>query len=65
MEAAGIEPLLPVNPNPMMANDFSFYNMRNHELLRRFFSPEVHPSPGDILRRKFSYPFNEIAIQQD
>ena len=25
VEAAGIEPLFPVNTNPMMANDFGFY----------------------------------------
>jgi len=28
VEAAGIEPLFPVNTNPMMANDFGSYDMK-------------------------------------
>ena len=28
VEAAGIEPLILANPNPMMANDFGFYGMK-------------------------------------
>jgi len=35
VEAAGIEPLLPSNLNPMMANDFGFYDMKTFELPRR------------------------------
>ena len=34
VEAAGIEPFSPVNPNPMMANDFGFYCMKTLGLLR-------------------------------
>jgi hypothetical protein len=28
VEAAGIEPAFPANPNPMMANDFGFYGVK-------------------------------------
>jgi hypothetical protein len=28
VEAAGIEPVFPLNPNPMMANDFGYYYMK-------------------------------------
>jgi len=45
VEAAGIEPLLPLNPNPMMANDFGFYDMKTFRLPRRFDSPGVPYSP--------------------
>ena len=45
VEAAGIEPFSPVNPNPMMAHDFGFYNMKTFELQRRFDSPGVPYSP--------------------
>jgi hypothetical protein len=45
VEAAGIEPLLPSNPNPMMANDFGFYEIKTFELQRRFDSPGVPSSP--------------------
>ena len=45
VEAAGIEPLLPLNPNPVMANDFGFYDMKTFELPRRFESPGVPSSP--------------------
>jgi len=44
VEAAGIEPLLPSNLNPMMANDFGFYDMTTFELPRLFESPGVLPS---------------------
>ena len=43
------EPLFPTNPNAMMANDFGFYDMKTNELPRRFESPGVLPSLGDIL----------------
>jgi len=46
--AAGIEPLFPVNPNPMMVHDFGFYCMNTLELPRRFESPGVLPSLGDV-----------------
>jgi hypothetical protein len=56
VEAAGIEPFSPTNPNPMVANDFGFYCVKTFELPRRFFSPGVPsslpwspPSLGDIL----------------
>jgi hypothetical protein len=45
VEAAGIEPLFPVNPNTMMANDFGIYNMKTLELQRRFDSPGVPYGP--------------------
>jgi len=45
VEAAGIEPLFPANPNPLMANDFGFYCVKALELPRRFDSPGVPPSP--------------------
>ncbi len=35
VEAAGIEPLFPVNTNPMMAHDFGFCDMKNIKLPRR------------------------------
>ena len=49
VEAAGIEPVLPKNTNPMMANDFGFYRVNAIELQRRIDSPGVPPSLGDIL----------------
>jgi hypothetical protein len=45
VEAAGIEPFSPVNPNPMMANDFGFPCVKSLELARRFDSPGVPYSP--------------------
>ena len=45
MEAAGIEPVLSVNPNPMMTHDFGFYDMRTIELPHRYSSPRVPSSP--------------------
>ena len=45
VEAAGIEPFSPANPNPMMAHDFGFYDMKTCELPRRFESPGVPYSP--------------------
>jgi hypothetical protein len=54
VEAAGIEPLFPTNPNPMMANDFGFCCAKNFELQRRFDSPGVLPSLGDILETTVS-----------
>ena len=45
VEAAGIEPLFPVNTNPMMVNDFGFCDMKNIELPCRFESPGVLSSP--------------------
>ena len=45
LNAVGIEPFSPVNPNPMMANDFGFYFAKSFELPRRFFSPGVPSSP--------------------
>jgi hypothetical protein len=44
-----VKPVSPVNPNPMMANDFGFYVMKASELPRRFESPGVLPSLGDIM----------------
>jgi hypothetical protein len=32
VEAAGIEPLFPLKPNPMMANDFGFCDVKTLEL---------------------------------
>ena len=49
VEAPGIEPLLPLNPNPMMANDIGFYDMKTFGLPRRIESPGVLPSLGDIM----------------
>jgi hypothetical protein len=46
-KTAGIEPLLPENPNPMMTNDFGFYCAKTLELPHCFFSPGVLPSLGD------------------
>jgi len=43
------EPVSPTNPNPMMAHHFGFYDLNTIELPRRFFSPGVLPSLGDIL----------------
>jgi len=45
VEAAGIEPFLTQNTNPMMSHDFGFYCLKNFELPRRFFSPRVPYSP--------------------
>ena len=42
-EAAGIEPLFPINTDPMMANDFGFYSIQTFELPRRFEFPGVPP----------------------
>ena len=44
-EAAGIEPFLPANANPMMVHDFGFYGVKAFELRLRFFSPRVPSSP--------------------
>jgi hypothetical protein len=49
VEAAGIEPLLPLNSNAMMANDFGSYRGKTFELPRRFFSSGVLPSLGEIM----------------
>jgi hypothetical protein len=49
--AAGIEPVRPENPNLLMARDFGCYNMKTMELPRRFESPGVPPSLGDILEK--------------
>jgi hypothetical protein len=35
VEAAGIEPLFPVNTSPMMPNDFGFYRVRTFKLPHR------------------------------
>jgi hypothetical protein len=45
VEAAGIEPLFLINPNPMMANDFGFFPVKIIALPRRFDSPGVPSSP--------------------
>ena len=45
VEAAGIEPLFPLDPKPMMANDFGFYYKKTFGLPRRFDSPGVPYSP--------------------
>jgi hypothetical protein len=45
VEAAGIEPVILTNSNPMMANDFGFYCVKTFELPRRFESPGVPSSP--------------------
>ena len=45
VEAAGIEPLFPIDTNPMMANDFGSYDIRLFELPCRFDSPGVPSSP--------------------
>jgi hypothetical protein len=34
VEAAGIEPFSPTNPNPMMVHDFGFYCVKTFGLLR-------------------------------
>ena len=57
VEAAGIEPVLRVNTNPMMAHDFGFYCLKNFELPRRFDSPGVLTSLGDILETVELQPF--------
>jgi hypothetical protein len=44
-QAAGIEPLFPLNPNPMMANDFGSYCVKTFGLPRLFDSPGVPYSP--------------------
>ncbi len=56
VEAAGIEPLFPLNLNPMMANDFRLLPLREYRVILRSFvpwsppeSPAIHPSHGDIL----------------
>ena len=49
VEAAGIEPCQAVITNPMMTHDFGFYVMKSSELPRRFESPGVLPSLGDIM----------------
>jgi hypothetical protein len=56
VEAAGIEPLFPVNTNPMMANDFGFYCVKTFGLPRCFDSPGVLPSLGDILETQCPPP---------
>ena len=54
VEAAGIEPMLPTNPNPMMANEFGFHRLKTIQLRRRFF-PVVRfttffpPGPSVVL----------------
>ena len=45
LDAAGIEPFSPVNPNPMMVHDFGFYCLKSFKLPRRFESPRVLSSP--------------------
>ncbi len=45
VEAAGIEPVFPVNTNPMMSHDFGFYDMKTFGLPHRFESPGVPSSP--------------------
>ena len=52
VEAAGIEPVLPLNPNLLMARDFGCYDVKTIELPRRFESPGVLPSLGDILETR-------------
>ena len=49
VEAAGIEPVYTANTNLMMVHDFGFYDMKTIELPRRYLSPGVLPSLGDIL----------------
>ena len=49
LDAVGIEPFSPVNPNPMMVHDFGFYCLKSFKLPRRFESPGVLSSLGDIL----------------
>jgi len=45
LNAVGIEPLFPLNTNPMMANDLGIYCLKTFELRRRFDSPGVPYSP--------------------
>ena len=45
VEAAEIEPFSPLNPNPMMANDFGFYRAKSFELQRNFDLPGVPYRP--------------------
>ncbi len=47
--AKEFEPALPLNTNPMMVHDFGVYDMKSFRLPRRFESPGVLPSLGDIL----------------
>ena len=56
VEAAGIEPVLNVNTNPVMSHDFGFYDMKTFELPRRFESPGVLPSLGDIMETAEASP---------
>ena len=49
VEAAGIEPYLAAKLNLLMACDFGFYDMKTIELRRRYLSPRVPSSLGDIL----------------
>ena len=59
LEAAGIEPLFPINTNPMMSHDHGFYCRRVIEFARRFEFPPVPWSPPPFLeiywRRKSPY----------
>ena len=43
--AAGIEPVQTQNPNPLMAYDFGFYDMKTIELPRRYLSSRVPSRP--------------------
>ena len=61
VEAAGIEPLFPVNTNPMMSHDFGFYDMKTFELPRRFDSPGVLPSLGDILETLWRFSLPDVS----
>lgn len=45
VEAAGFEPVLPANTNPIVMHDFGFYNAKYIELACRFFSPPAPWSP--------------------
>jgi hypothetical protein len=56
VEAAGIEPLSPVNSNPMMAHEFGLCCAKTFALRRRFDSPGVPYSPLE------SSPVLEIYI---
>ena len=49
MVETGIEPCLPADPIPMIADDGGFYCVRTCALQRRFDSPGVLPSLGEIL----------------
>ena len=70
MEAAGIEPLFPLNSNPMMANDFGFYCVKSLELQRLVDSPGVPSSPlesspslGDILEKRYLMLFAFLNVK--